>query len=170
MTFQKTVRLSSGLGVPGEILLHGPKRAGAYVVNSGDQANNVGAAFTFNPDGNSVKVGGTGVFAGILANPKVYPLRGNIITDNIQQMQLVDGTVGEFVTMGIMLATVDKSAKVGDYIAYDNTTGALTVVANPGAGTTPPAPSGKTLVPNCQVDRFPQTNSTGGLVVIRLTN
>lgn len=181
--FQKTVRRVAGLGVPGEILMHGPKRAGAYVLNSDNasaaqlmERNVIGHAFTFRSDADGQVQAGNGgdasaTFAGLLSNPKVYAYRGSLINpDNDQLLFVPNGVVGEFVTMGIILGLVDKPAKVGDYIAFDNITGALTVVAKTADGSVPAAPSGKTLVPNANVDRYPQTNASGGLVVIRLTN
>lgn len=172
MAFQKTVRLVSGLGVPGEILLHGPKRAGAYVLNggSGDLGNQIGVPYIFNRDG-TVGAGAKGQFAGFLANPKVYPLRGPLSSDDNQnRMSVPDGSVGEFLTMGLMLVEVANAAAIGDYVAFNRDTYQLRAVSNPYDGTVPTPPSGYDLVPNCFIDRFPQTNTSGGLVVIRLTN
>lgn len=169
MSFQKTVRKHAAFGVVGERQFHGPNRAGSYILKSTDASNNVvGRAFTF-VDGEPgfVQAGGTGEFAGILANPKVYAYRGTLLDsgESTQRLQLPNGIAAEFVTMDILTVIVDKAAKVGDQIAYSNTTGELTVVAKGEA-----AASGYTLVPNATITPYAQTDASGGLVVARLTN
>lgn len=171
MSFQKQVRYDQPFGIVGEIRFDGPVRAGAFTLATPDASvpttnNIVGRAFTFivgKPG--MVTVGGAGTFAGIMANPKVYPYYGEFTGNDPKALYVPNGMVGEFVDMGFITVMVDKAANVGDLIAYDNTTGALTIVAKGGT-----APTGKTLVPNATVDRYPQTATTGGPVLVRLTN
>src|ERR1700722_18552687 len=81
--FQSTVNIWSAGGVVGEIAFDGPMRAAPYNLFSSGTPNLVGNAYTVTsggspePSGNSAlagtaTVGGTGVFAGILINPKDY--------------------------------------------------------------------------------------------------
>lgn len=179
MTFQKTVRYDQAFGVIGEIRFDGPLRAGSYILATPGAdavvlaANVVGHAFTFVADKPGlVQAGGTGAFAGIMGNPKVYPYWGGFAgSDTTPQALFVpNGIAAEFVTMGFIVAKVDKAAKPEDLIAYKQTDGSLTVVAAPAAGAEPTVPDGYTLVPNAHVDRYPQTNADGGLVLVRLTN
>lgn len=170
MSFQKTVRKDMAFGVVGELQFSGPLRAGAYVLKSDSEANNIiGRAFTFVEDEPGyVQAGGDGEFAGILANAKVYARRGAVVsaanTDE-ELLQVPNGVAAEFVTMALLTVNIASAAKIGDTVQYDNTTGELSVSATKGT-----ADSGKTLVPNCVVARYAQTDPDGGLVLIRLTN
>lgn len=169
MTFQKVVRPHAAFGVVGDRQFQGPRRAGSYILKSDDATNNVvGRAFTF-VDGEPgfVQAGGTGEFAGILANPKVYAYRGSLLDsgESTQRLQLPNGISAEFVTMDMLTVIIDKAAEVGDLIAYNTATGELTVVAKGGA-----AAEGFALVPNTTITPYAQTSATGGMVVARLTN
>lgn len=177
--FQKNVRFRQGFGLVGEIRFDGPHRAGTFTLaTAGDEAtvlarNTIGHVFTF-VDGEPgfVAAGGTGVFAGILANPKVYAYRGSVANSGESSAALFvpNGIAAEFLTMGFITVAVDKAAAVGDYLTYNTTTGAISVVARPADGSVPAAPAGYALIPNAYVDRYPQDNAAGGLVLARLTN
>ena len=78
---QTDVTIFNALGIPGDIAFDTPNRALSYNLYSAGVPNVVGYAYTVvsgaspNPALNSgvagtAKVGGTGVFAGILINPK----------------------------------------------------------------------------------------------------
>lgn len=107
--------------------------------------------------------GGDAVFAGILANPKVYASLGTTSGTLAPTLNLPDNTQGEFLTMGNVVVSVTGAANIGDQVQYDIVTGALSCVA-PGAS----ASAGKALVPNAKVWRFP--TAATGLVAIMLTN
>lgn len=79
-------------------------------------------------------------------------------------LAIKDGIHGDVLTMGDIVVRVTTSCKIGDLVAYDTTTGELSTVAVGGS-----AGSGKALIPNAVVYRYPVTAS-GGLTVIRLTN
>ena len=127
---QSSVATKQGFGVVGEIYLDGPYRALSAIIDSAGadpNENRVGRAFTFvaGSDGH-VTVGGTGIFAGILANPKVYPLRGTTSDPLAPSLDLPQYAVGEFVydTTG-MLVSLAAAANVGDDVLYDTTSGVI---------------------------------------------
>lgn len=134
--FQSTVNIYNALGIIGGFAFDGPRRAGSYNLYSAGVPNVVGYAYTvtngINPDpsgaaGNAgtAQVGGTGVFAGILVNPKEYPLRG--ITGNPLGASLVlpDYAIGDLCIMGEIFVNLPGGASVGDLVTYDPATGAL---------------------------------------------
>lgn len=168
MTFQKQVNIEMGFGIPGDIHTDGPTRTESLVMNSeGKQPNYVGYAFTKDATTNVAKAGGAiasgRVFAGILVNSKAYPLFGENGDTLAPTLSLPDNQRGDFLTMGDVVVKVATECKIGDLVAYDTTTGEISTVA---AGSQ--AGSGKALIPNAVVYRFPAT--AGGLTVIRLTN
>lgn len=175
MTFQTTVRNNIGFGVVGELFLEGPLRAQPAILASGAGAANniVGRVFTVADDatGNfdttadplplDVAAGGTGVFAGILANPKAYALVGASIGNPLSpSLLLADGTTVELVqeTAGLIVA-ISTAAAVGDWVWFSQTTGALQTTV-PGAS----APAGTTRLPNGTVVRY--ETAAAGLAVI----
>ena len=78
MAVQKTIRQFQTTGIVGDIVLSGPVRAQAGVLNTSTATYNViGSAMTHVSGQNGqFTIGGTGVFAGILANSKQYGLYG----------------------------------------------------------------------------------------------
>lgn len=169
MTLQSTINVNLGFGVPGELIEEGPQRAESLIVNSaGANPNVIGYAYTKSNTTNIAKVGGTiaagTVFAGILANPKVYSAYGTQAGGTLAPtMQIPDQSQGEFLQMGTVVVSIAGPANIGDLVIYNQTTGALSAIApsaTPGAGSA--------LVPNATVWRFPTT--ANGLVAIRLTN
>lgn len=157
MPFQGTVNTTQGFGVIGEIFTDSPTRAKSYILNSA--ANPIGNAYTISSEG-VVVLGGTGVFAGILVDPKTYALKGTTSGTLTPTLTLPQYTQGELLTMGEIIVYLNSaSAAIGDGVYYDNTTGALY------AGT---ASTGQTQVPNCKVSRY--TLSAAGLATIELTN
>jgi hypothetical protein len=170
MPFQSQVNINLAFGVPGELLEVGPQRAESLIVNSGGaNPNTVGYAYTKDAATNIASVGGeTGagrVFAGILANPKVYASYGGPTGTLAPTLAVPDNAQGEFLTMGTIVAHLASAANIGDHVCYDTATGALSAVASGAA-----APEGLALVPNAVVHRYPVTAAAGGLTAIRLTN
>lgn len=130
MGFQSTVNTNTGFGVVGELFLDGPLRAQPGIIDStgATYPNRVGRAFTnvAGSDGH-MTVGGTGVFAGILANPKVYPNNGTSAGGTLAaSLDLPQYSKGEFVynTTGLIV-NLETDANIGDTIDFDQTTGAL---------------------------------------------
>lgn len=172
--FQSSVGNNLGAGVVGELYLEGPLRAQPGLLASAAAANNViGRAFTIvnpgtgsfetanDPTAPDVGAGGTGVFAGILANPKVYSnpgtaaggtLAANTTLPNTTVVELVQQTAGMFVLLPAAFAP-------GDWVFFNQATGALTSAA-PGTAT----PGGSTRLPGGRVERF--ASAAAGLAVI----
>lgn len=175
MTFQKNVRFDQGFGVVGEIRFDGPHRAAELEL--ADQGI-VGRVYTVlqtnnaEDSGRVVMGGANAIFAGILANPKVYPYYGSVAdsSNDDNRLTIPKGSLAEFVTMGFIVLQIKNSARVGDYLEYLHTTGEIQALAHPMDGSEPTPSSGCSLVPNARVDRYPQTNTDGGLILARLTN
>jgi len=123
---QSTVLTTQGFGVVGEIYSDAPHKALPYILNS--TTNTIGNAFTISAEGIAV-MGGTGAFAGILANPKAYALQGTTAGSLTPTLNLPQYTQGECMTAGEMIVTSATAAAVGDLVVYDTTSGALSTVA-----------------------------------------
>lgn len=171
--FQATVNAEIAAGIVGELAFEGPLNGQPARIASADAANNVvgraftwaGAANTADTDLGAVQAGGTGVFAGILANPKVYANRGTTAGGTLAPNTiLANGEIGEFVqnTPGIFVS-LESAANVGDYVAYNDTTGVLTAVA---PGVVPGA--GLSIVPGATVVRYKKLAAPAGLAVIAI--
>ena len=133
-SFQSTVNIEYGFGVPGSLYDDGPVRSfPAELVSASAAYNIVGATAytvtTADPGNNSgslvAAAGGTGAFAGILMNPKVYATAGTSAGALIPTMTLPNYFIGELLNMGDIIVSIPGPANIGDLVAYDNTTGAL---------------------------------------------
>lgn len=162
MTLQSTVALNQGFGLVGEIQFEGPTRAqpGVTKVGTATAADIVvGRAFTIDAADGQFQPGGTGVFGGILANPKGLASVGTQAGGPLAPTLTVPaGTVCEFLTMGEILVALPAAAPIGSLIYFTNATGVL------GVGT---AGGGQTQIPNAVVKRY--ANAAAGLAVISLT-
>lgn len=162
MTLQSTVALNQGFGVVGEIQFEGPTRAQPGVMKAGTATAAdivVGRAFTIDAADGQFQPGGTGVFGGILANPKALASIGTSAGGPLAPTLTVPaGTVGEFLTMGEMLVALPAAAPIGSPIYFTNATGIL------GVGT---AAGGQTQIANAVVKRY--ANIAAGIAVISLT-
>jgi len=138
--FQSTVNIYNALGIVGDLAFAAPIRAGSYNLYSAGVPNIIGYAYTvlsgINPEpsqaaGNagSAKVGGTGIFAGILINSKEYPLRGVVGNPLGASMVLPDYAIGDLLTMGEVFVNLPGGANIGDLVTYDPLTGALNTIA-----------------------------------------
>ena len=169
MGFQSTVYINQGAGVPGEQYSDGPWIAQSYTINSASAAYNIigatGCSITsqgFVAAGNS---GGTAVYAGILVDPKNVALFGAGGIPLAPTLTVPNFTQVECATEGSYWVTLTGSggggaANIGDWVVYDQTTGALSSVA-PGTS----LPSGKNWA-NATVTYF--TVAATGLAVITL--
>lgn len=178
MAFQASVSNNIGFGVPGELYLEGPLRAQPGILNTTTPANNViGRAFTVRDDATAsfdtaadpqpmeMQAGGAGVFAGILANPKVYASYGTSTDGTLAPtLTLANGVLAEFVeeTAGIIVQ-LGAACAVGDWVYFLTATGVL-VTAAPNAS----APANSTRVPGGHVVRF--ESAAAGLAVISLNS
>lgn len=133
MAFQSTVNFRQSWGVVGELMFDGPVRCQPAVLDTTDPdttPNYIGYAYTFTEEG-KVEVGGTGAFAGILVNPKVYANSGTAAGGTLAaSMELPNNVIAEFLNMGSILVDLsDGAASIGDQVVYNTTTGALAAVA-----------------------------------------
>lgn len=141
-------------GIPGEQAFDGPVRALSALLDTTTEANNVfGRAFTYNDESvESVQAGGTGLFAGLMINPKIYLL---------DVEYAYNGTQAEFGFMGewfVQLTTTGGT--IGDPIYFVNATGEL------GHGT---AAAGQTQIEGAVISRHNVSPETPTLAVVRLT-
>lgn len=163
MTFQSTVRSELATGVIGDFaVVDGGERVFPYMLDSASAANNVIArAFTVKSEG-VAQAGGSGVFAGILVNPKSYAYNG-LFNNSSDQLALPNGANGELAKRGYVFVRLPAAAAIGDYVVYNTTTGVLSTVTDP---QTPGA--GNALVPNARVAMY--TITVAGIAVIELSN
>lgn len=149
MTFQATVAQFMGFGVAGELFLDGPFRGDPGIIDSAS-GNTIGYAFTqVAGSPGHYTVGGTGVFGGILANPKEYPLFGTTSGPLLPTLNLPQYANGVFVHMATGLVVVLASAaNIGDTVDFATADGSLvarTGSYTPAAGTAAVASSVLTI-------------------------
>lgn len=112
--------------------------AGASVV--------IARAFTVSAsDPKKAIVGGTGVFAGILVDPKAYPHFGVAGDPLGATLSLPAGIIGDLATMGHILVPVAADVSVGYQAQYNQTTGEISGVSKGSS-----ASAGCSLIPNSQ--------------------
>lgn len=164
MSFQSTVSLQQGFGVPGELYTDGPYRVEPYTINSASADYNIIGATCcsitsqgFCAAGNS---GGTAAFAGLLVDPKDVALFGSGGIPLNPTLVVPNFTLVECATMGSFVVTLPAAAAIGDFVIYDQTTGAISTITP-----TTSLPSGKNFA-NAIVDYF--TVAGAGLAVITL--
>lgn len=168
MSFQAApLSFTQGFGIVGELFLAGPTNAQPGILDSADAADNViGRAFTVTEgaaDGSAIKVeaGGTGIFAGILANPKVYASRGTQAGGPLAPtITLPNASVAEFVTMTAGIIVDCGAANIGDQIEFSQVDGTLNAIA-PSATKS----ANSTLINGATVVRY---DVSSGLSVISL--
>ncbi|MCL6323998.1 structural cement protein Gp24 [Pectobacterium polaris] len=162
--FQKSVRFSQGYGVVGEVSNDGPIRAKPAVLNSANSTNNVwGRVFTLNSDSETVRAGGTGVFWGVMTNPKSGLYLGRVGDD--EAPYLPNGAVGEFTDMGEITVRVSTAVGYGDVLGYQTADGVIVHIDDP-----EDIPAGVVAIPNASIRRVRQVDASGGLISLRLTN
>lgn len=162
MGFQSAVQIFTGFGVPGELFQDAPSVVQSFTLNSDLASYNVigATAYTVQADGFAqAGSGGAFGFAGILVDPKNQALFGAVGSSPLSPtLVLPNNAQAELLTQGILIVTLPGAAAIGDYVIYDNTTGALSTVA---AGS--PAGSGKSFA-NAVVSNY--AVSGAGLAVI----
>lgn len=153
MSFQSTVNTNQAFGVPGEFATDNPKTVDAYVLDSAIESNNVfGRAFTIKSEG-VAQAGGTGVFAGLLVNPKEHALKCGLTPS----LSARNGDIGAFAVEGDVIVTVSAAANIGASLKFSNADGKI------GVGV---AGDGETALPAVVV-RY-NVSSGGGLAIARL--
>lgn len=163
MSFQSTVFLQQGFGIPGELFDDAPHKAEPFIINSADAANNIfGRCFTIVSEGIAA-AGGTGVFGGFLVNPKGSAAFGTAGDPLAASLTLPNYAQGELLTMGSIIVTLPAVAAIGDLVLFDNLTGDLTTIA-PGAA----LPVGKTFA-QAKVDRFTVSGAGNAVISVNPT-
>lgn len=170
MTFQSDVRQFQTTGIQGEIAREGPTRVAPWNIDPEEanvNPNTIGFAFTKSQDGDvnnqpgSAVPGGAGVFVGILMQPKEHALSGTTSGTLEPTLDLPDGTIGSFLTMGIIYVELTTDGAVGENIFYDDVTGAI--AADPTLTLT-----GHTIITAARV--VLQDIPAPGLAIIELTS
>lgn len=157
MAFQSGVLKTQGFGVVGELFSNSPVRCKSWTLTSASVVQTVGNAFTVTSEGIAA-CGGTGVFAGILVNPKHYASSGTTAGGTLAAtLVLPNEAQGELLTMGEIVVSLATAAAIGDGIFYTNATGVLS------AGT---ASTGQTQIAGAKVTRY--TLAGAGLATIEL--
>lgn len=166
MPFQQALASNQGFGVVGELSHEGPLRAQPGVISSADATQNiVGRAFTLTPGTGKFAAGGTGVFMGILCNPKAYVLFGTAAGGTLAPtLTLPNECVAEFMEMGHVVILVPAACAIGDEVCFVQATGALLTVA-PGAA----AGAGNTKIANMVITRFLPNAVGAQLAVAKIT-
>lgn len=130
MSFQSTVSLAQGFGVPGELFTDAPYQATAYTIYTSASAayNIIGATCCTITSQGFVEAGGTGTFAGFLVDPKDQALFGASSVPLNPTLTVNNYSVVECLTMGVIIVTLPASAAIGDYVVYNTTTGAISTI------------------------------------------
>jgi hypothetical protein len=165
MSFQSTVSINQGFGVPGEQYTDSPSRAQTFTLVSALASYNVIGSTMCSITAQGIcaagNTGGVLPFAGLLVDPKDVALFGTGGIPLAPTLTVPNNTIVECATMGTFIVTLPGAAAIGDYVIYDNTTGAIGTVA---AGSSTPG-SGKSWG-NAFVDYY--TVSGAGLAVITM--
>jgi len=161
MAFPSSVISDLVSGIPGEIAFDTPYIGVTALINTTTEANNVfGRALTYRDEAiESVQVGGTGLFAGLLVNPKASAINSLTATaDTVLNGKAVEACVqGEI----YVLLSAGTSVTIGDGVYFVNADGTL------GAGT---AGAGQTQIANATVVRHnPSAANAPSLAVVRLS-
>ena len=165
MPFQGSIRIDQTTGIVGDIIIDGPQRGTPAILRSNSPLNNViGRAFRYlsNSDTNVSADTSRTVFAGILANSKVYATNGTASGGTLAPtLVLPNETEAELVTMtsGIVVE-FSTSANIGDNVFWANDTG---IIAADSGDTL----ENHTIIPRARVVR--RNISSSGLGIIELT-
>ena len=160
MAFPSSVISDLVSGIPGEIAFDAPYTGITAIVDTTTEANNVfGRAFTYKTESvESVQAGGTGLFAGLMVNPKAHAINTLAATTD----SVSNGRVSEFCVEGevYVLLSAGTAVTIGDPVFFVNADGTL------GAGT---AAAGQTQIAGATVVRHnPSAANAPSLAVVRL--
>lgn len=113
-------------------------------------------AFTQSPTGDGYAVlGGEGVFAGILVNPKMYANYLNLKPT----LTLPNATQGGLCTFGHVFVRSQSAFAVGNIAAYDKTTGKISAYVNEEA-----VPANAVVIPNARFYKYSGAANTVGVL------
>lgn len=133
MAFQTQINQFLAAGIEGEYADDSPRRETGYILlGQDDGEGNITAypkfacAFTHTENDGEAVVGGTGAFAGILVNPKMYVNYANLNPS----LSLPNGTQGGLCTMGHIFVKSATAFAPGYVAAYANATGVISAYAS----------------------------------------
>ena len=112
-------------------------------------------AFTQAADDGYAKLGGEGVFAGVLVNPKMY---ANYLTLN-PTLKLPNGSQGGLCTFGHIYVRSSSAYAIGNIAAYDKTTGSISAYVNAEA-----VPENAVVIPNARFIKYSGDANTVGVL------
>lgn len=112
-------------------------------------------AFTYGEENGTAVIGGEGVFAGVLVNPKMYINYMNFKPT----LNLPDATQGSLCTFGHVFIKSSSAYAPGNVAAYDKTTGAISAYVNAEA-----VPASAVLIPNAQFIKYAGDAGTVGVL------
>lgn len=161
MPVQKKINKTLSLGVPGSYYDTTPRRATSYVaVANAGVLPAYGRVATKSSEG-VAKVGGTGAFLGVFADPKASPLIGGLEPS----LNIKSGTEVGICYFGHVLVQVGAAVTADSSLPiYNTTTGEISAVA---AGTAS-AGEGYAFIPNARFAFFDAV--AGGLAVLELNS
>jgi len=166
MPFQSTVNVQLNLGVPGDLILDEPSRAGPVTLAT---AGAIGQFFTVANGTGLASLGGTitagsVVFGGIAVNSKVEPLYGSSAYNPLApNLNLSANAQVLLMTFGSCVLYIPNAWNIGDYLQYNTTTGVISTYSPSGA-----VSGGNAQIPNGVMTRF--ASAAAGLGVARITN
>lgn len=163
MSFPSSVINDLRSGIPGEIAFDAPYTGITATLDSTSAADNVfGRAFTYKSNtAETVQAGGSGVFAGIMVNPKAFAQQ-NVSTSLTGGDKIANGSPSEFLVEGevYVLLSAGTAVTIGDPVYFVNADGTL------GAGT---AAAGQTKIAGATVVRHnPSAANAPALAVVRI--
>lgn len=124
--FQTAVNLTLPNGVPGEIAYGVPFNGLALIPTSATVGNKFGYAYTRTAASDTdCIVGGTGEFAGIAALSK--SVIGGAIEDG-DSFVIPINTQANFINVGAIRVDLAAAANIGNFVQFDNTTGAIEAI------------------------------------------
>lgn len=126
--FQTQVNQALARGIVGEYSDDSPRRECGYILlGQLDEGDNVtvapkfACAFTHTDTDGQAQIGGTGAFAGVLVNPKMYVAQ----TDLNPTLELPHGSQGGLCTMGHINIISGTAFAPGYVAAFNQDTGAI---------------------------------------------
>lgn len=116
-------------------------------------------AFTYGEEDGTAVLGGEGVFAGVLVNPKMYANYMNLEPT----LNLPNGAQGGLCTFGHINIKPASAFSVGNIAAYDKLTGKINAYVN-----TEAVPANSVVIPNAQFIKY--SGQAGEIAVLELGN
>lgn len=122
---QTSVNKYQVIGVPGEFADDSPSRVTPFACLANSTAQpTVGYVFTQGTADNEAKVGGSGVYLGVLVEPKQYANYNNLNAS----LEVKPGTNGEICSMGHIFVKSATAFKPGYLAEYEPATGAISAI------------------------------------------